>query len=72
MSRSMSKAALARTLAALDQRGLVAASITIKPGGEVEIIPAAKPADGLTPPARLGVVDDLDSWREKQRGRRAP
>lgn len=68
MSRSTSKAALARTLAALDDRGLMAASITIRPGGEVEIIPAPKT---LTPPVRPAVVDDLDSWREKQNGRRA-
>lgn len=68
MSRSTSKAALARTLAALDDRGLMAASITIKPGGEVEIIPAPKT---LTGPAGPVVVNDLDRWREKRNGRRA-
>ncbi len=75
MARATSKAALARALAALDEAGLTAGSIVIRPGGEVEIIPARKvigPAADLTQPATAAKPADLDEWRERKNGRRAP
>lgn len=70
MARAASKAAVARALAALEERGLTAASITIQPGGAVEIIPGAITA--LTAAIRTGKPADLDEWRERKNGRRAP
>lgn len=69
------RADLDRALAALDAAGYAPGRVVITPGGGVEIIPTAKPAAGKppltdTPPAPQ--VSDLDSWRERKGGRRAP
>lgn len=73
MARAATKAAMARALAALDAAGLVAASILIRPGGEVEIIAAPRPPPGqsLTPPATRPDVDSLDDYRERKLAGRA-
>lgn len=74
MARAASKAALARALAALDAAGLMAGSIVIRPGGEVEITPvpkAERAAPALTAPAATAKPENLDEWRERKNGRRA-
>lgn len=55
-----------RALKALAKNGLGAASIIIRPGGEVEITPAP-----LTNTAPKAERDELAEWRERKNARRA-
>jgi hypothetical protein len=68
MSRvpTVRKADLDRVLKALADRGQHAATIIVRPGGEVEITPALTTD---APGAQGG--DELAAWREKRRGRAA-
>jgi len=69
---------LDRVLAALRAAGQDVARVEIRPGGEVVIVPTARPQVGaeqtaLTPTPTAALPADLDGWRarKQQRGGRA-
>lgn len=63
---AVSRAAIERSIKALEAEGLGVAGVLHRPGGEVLILTGAPQAPQLIPPA-----DPLDAWREKRRGLRA-
>jgi hypothetical protein len=63
------QADLNRALKALARAGFGVARITVRPGGEVEIV--AGPAGALTPRAPGAKPVDLDEWVARQNERRA-